>query len=283
MAYANNYVYMYGFGLLDDLHNFFPEMLYDETLFPDQRFGWFRYRASSLFPTIFTRQMNMYRIYNAPSRQEMFQTWVHSQTIGVTPSTTTQAPPSVQSPVPIRTTPTPNRPPVTPTRTATAASIPPNLPPRRTTYSRTTTHGNDIDILTALFTIPTTATNNNRYSNPVFGTNDLLSLLTNSLNLQDVPVVPTLEDIEAASRVIPHSEIPHDVNCTICQEHNHPNETSWRRLGCSHAFHTSCIIPWFARNVHCPVCRADIRDMHDDMSTTESPDHTSTTPQTDTT
>jgi hypothetical protein len=273
---------MYGFGLLDDLHNFFPEMLYDETLFPDQRFGWFRYRASSLFPTIFTRQMNMYRIYNAASRQEMFQTWVHSQTIGVAPAPApaTQAPPTVQAPVPVRTTPTPNRPPVTPSR-ATTTSIPPNLPPRPTTYSRTTTLGNDVDILTALFTIPTT-NNNNRYSNPVFGTNDLLSLLTNSLNLQDVPVVPTLEEIEGASRVIPHSEIPHDVNCTICQEHNHPNETSWRRLGCSHAFHASCIIPWFARNVHCPVCRADIRDMHDDMSTSESPNHTSTTPRTDT-
>ena len=147
------------------------------------------------------------------------------------------------------------------------------LPVRRTTYSRTTaTHGNDVDILTALFTVPTT---NNRYTNPVFGANDLLSLLTNSLNFQDVPVVPTLAEIEAASQIVPHAEIPNEVNCAICQEHTHPNETSWRRLGCSHEFHVSCIIPWFARNVHCPVCRADIREMQDDMSTTQtaSPEH----------
>jgi hypothetical protein len=70
---------MYGFSLLDDLHNFFPEILYDDSLFPDQRFGWFRYRASMLFPNIFTRQMNMYKIYNADERRRMFQEWINSQ------------------------------------------------------------------------------------------------------------------------------------------------------------------------------------------------------------
>lgn len=265
MAYTNTYVHMYGFGLLDDLHNFFPEILYDETLFPDQRFGWFRHRTTTLFPSIFTRQMNMYRIYNSASRQEMFQSWVNSQTIGV------QQAPVQATTVPTTSTPPISRPSAPITPPARVASIPrsiPDPPVRRTTYSRTTL-GNDLDVLTALFTIPTTTTNN-RYTNPVFGTNDLLSLLTNSLTFQDVPVVPTFEEIEAASQIVPHSEIPNEVNCAICQEHTYPNETSWRRLGCSHEFHVSCITPWFARNVHCPVCRADIREMSHASATTDT-------------
>ena len=181
MAYANNYAYMYGFGLLDDLHNFFPEMLYDDTLFADQRFGWFRHRASTLFPSIFTRQMNMYRIYNSVSRQEMFQSWVNSQAIDVQ-NTPTQATAPVNNPV--RTysqVAAAVPPPVTPTRT-TSTPVP-NAPARHTTYSRTTTLGGsgDVDILTALFTVPT-VTNANRFANTLLGTNDLLSLLTNSLS-----------------------------------------------------------------------------------------------------
>jgi hypothetical protein len=28
---------------------------------------------------------------------------------------------------------------------------------------------------------------------------------------------------------------------------------------CHHTFHKSCIDTWFQENVHCPVCRHDIR------------------------
>lgn len=267
MAYSNNYNYMYGFGLLDDLHNFYPEMLYDETLFPDRRFGWFRHRTSTLFPEVYVRQQNMYRIYHAANRQAQFTEWVNSQQ------------------------PTP----ATPVRPTTIPRTAPNAPARRT-FMRT--QGDDLspemDILTALFTVPTTTTTA-RISNNLFGSADLLSILTNHLNFQDVVVIPTIDQINAGSRSVDHEDIPADVTCAICQEHtvagNQP--VPWRRLHCSHQFHSTCIIPWFQRNVHCPVCRADVRTPpraaagtgetgldHDDMSTstTSSPTSVSPTP-----
>lgn len=362
MAYANNYTYMYGFSLLDDLHNFFPELLYDETLFPDQRFGWFRHRTSTLFPSVFSRQLNMYRIYNAAERQNMFTTWVNSQAIGIqTQPPPVPAPVAPAVPSPVR-TPAPAVPATTTdpiasirpiatlryapsrtysqaaaaaTATATAATaatpatvtatyaatdntaanilmrmaldetaIPqtpqrapsaalPNAPARRAGVTgRATQLGSDIDILTALLTVPTSVNARTVPLNPLntlFGTNDLLSLLTNSMNFQDVLVIPTLNQIEAASRIIEHADIGTEENCAICQEHTIPGQQSpWRRLHCSHQFHTSCIMPWFQRDVHCPVCRADIRDLgpaadHDDQSdmstSTETSEETQSTTQ----
>ena len=322
---------MYGFSLLDDLHNFFPEILYDETLFPDQHFGWFRHRTSMLFPSIFSRQMNTYRIYNSAERQHMFNTWVYSQAIGIQPhqaaAHTVPAAPSAPSVPPAYTVPAAPSVPAAPTApvsiaatirpialqystpsrtysqaaaaapatvTATSAGrvtdniaanmlmrmaldegLAPQTPqrppsavlpnaPRRGVTGRTTQLGSDMDILTALLTIPTTPNLplNINTVNSLFGSTDLLSLLTNSMNFQDVLVIPTINQIEAASRIIEHADIAADENCAICQEHTIPGHQSpWRRLHCSHQFHTSCIMPWFQRNVHCPVCRADVRDL----------------------
>lgn len=323
---------MYGFSLLDDLHNFFPEILYDDTLFPEQRFDWFRHRATTLFPNVFTRQMNMYRIYSAGERQRMFQEWVNSQAIGIAAPQTQQntwvnnPPPQgqVPAPTPAPTSATPSAANVagataplrpvatlryaTPARTYSQAAasatldeiqssaanillrmseplaapqtpqrIPPTIQPtapiRRNgvTAGRTATLGSDVDILTALFTLPTVPSNNTRTTptiNSLFGANEILSLLTNGLNLQDVLVVPTLNQIEAASRIILHGDVPADENCAICQEHTIPGQQSpWRRLHCSHQFHASCIMPWFQRDVHCPVCRADIRELGNNADT----------------
>ena len=332
MAYANNYTYMYGFSLLDDLHNFFPEILYDGTLFPEQRFEWFRYRASTLFPNIFTRQMNIYRIYSAVERQRMFQEWVNSQAIGIAsqsnvntwvnnppqppqvpavPSPPLPQPPQVPAaPAPVAVAVPPPATgatlrPVPPARTYSQAlasgtldeiqnsaanillrmsetipqtphripqSIQPTAPIRSNRTGRTfgsTSLGSDVDILTALFTLPTiNSTRTSPTINSLFGANEIMSLLTNGLNFQDVLVVPTLDQIDAGSCIILHENIPADENCAICQEHTIPGQQSpWRRLHCSHQFHSSCIIPWFQRDVHCPVCRADIRELGEDAGT----------------
>jgi hypothetical protein len=78
---------------------------------------------------------------------------------------------------------------------------------------------------------------------------------------EDVEVAPTTEQIAAASELKSHSEMPFEAVCAICQDHESQTaQEHWRQLHCHHAFHLSCIDNWFQRNVHCPVCRKDIRE-----------------------
>ena len=44
--------HIYGFSLFDELHNFLPELLYDDELFSDLPFRWMRARVRTLFPRI---------------------------------------------------------------------------------------------------------------------------------------------------------------------------------------------------------------------------------------
>lgn len=48
--------------------------------------------------------------------------------------------------------------------------------------------------------------------------------------------------------------------CAICQDTLTPEQEARRLNVCDHWFHRGCIDPWFQRNVHCPVCRHDVRD-----------------------
>jgi len=75
-------------------------------------------------------------------------------------------------------------------------------------------------------------------------------------NYEDVVVAPSQQDIENGSKVV--TQVSDDTICAICQEHAH-EDRRWRVLSCQHSFHMPCIKQWFEQNVHCPVCRADIR------------------------
>ncbi|XP_059306519.1 E3 ubiquitin-protein ligase SGR9, amyloplastic-like [Lycium ferocissimum] len=46
-----------------------------------------------------------------------------------------------------------------------------------------------------------------------------------------------------------------DDTCPVCQdEFKHENEVI--TTYCSHAFHTSCLLPWLSQKNTCPTCRA---------------------------
>jgi len=81
---------------------------------------------------------------------------------------------------------------------------------------------------------------------------------------QMTPVVvrPTIEQINEASSITPHTEIDASHVCTICQDHGSAEDTpEWRELdGCGHLYHKKCIDRWFETSVQCPICRMDIRD-----------------------
>ena len=75
---------------------------------------------------------------------------------------------------------------------------------------------------------------------------------------QSVVVAPTQQQITSASTLESPTEALED-NCAICQD-TMEAEQSLRRLNhCHHVFHKMCIDTWFRTNVHCPTCRHDIR------------------------
>ena len=81
-------------------------------------------------------------------------------------------------------------------------------------------------------------------------------------NLDPVLVYPSIEQLEAstslrAATVADEQEIQ---TCSICQEGYVDGQAIRTINHCHHAFHKTCIDPWFQRNVRCPVCRHDIRE-----------------------
>ena len=105
--------------------------------------------------------------------------------------------------------------------------------------------------------------------------NGLGQFLGNNLNnlvFEDVPVVPTNQQIDDASTLLVPVEVSPETICSVCQHHYYDVENDitqvdvrtgvdwmWRRLHCNHSFHRPCIDQWFTQSVLCPICRADIR------------------------
>ena len=80
-----------------------------------------------------------------------------------------------------------------------------------------------------------------------------LTLADTAVAMENVRVVPTQLQIDNALTNIASSEN----NCAICQDSI--TSAGARIRHCSHEFHRSCLISWFAMSVRCPVCRHDVR------------------------
>jgi len=77
--------------------------------------------------------------------------------------------------------------------------------------------------------------------------------------MDPIPVRPTVQQIAAATS-IELIDAEGDV-CAICQDTMAPGREVRNLNACDHRFHTGCIDTWFTTNVHCPVCRHDIRNV----------------------
>jgi hypothetical protein len=75
---------------------------------------------------------------------------------------------------------------------------------------------------------------------------------------EPVTVRPTREEIEEATETITGLT---NQSCAICQDLITVSDNCRRILFCRHTYHRNCIDQWFERNVRCPVCRHDIRDI----------------------
>jgi hypothetical protein len=79
--------------------------------------------------------------------------------------------------------------------------------------------------------------------------------------MEPVAVVPTREQIRAASTIIRFGDIANPINseCPISRE-TFDSGDEVTQLFCGHIFSTDDINTWFSSHVGCPVCRVDIRE-----------------------
>ncbi len=204
----------YGVQLLDDIHNYFPALLYD----------------SHRFRTV--QDVLQYVISNTQNRFNLFQRGQrnYSQTPRSTPL-------------------------VTPDEVVTETiDITPLFTSR---FARPATN---------IIRPTTTATASHIFNYPL-STSDMYEELFSSLrslasraNLDPVIVHPSTLQIEAATQLSMADGEEEGELCSICQDRYTDGQAIRKITHCSHAFHKTCIDEWFERNVHCPICRYDIRD-----------------------
>jgi hypothetical protein len=259
----NGFQTVYGFSMLDEVHNFMPELLYDDQIFTDTTLLWMRHRIRTLFP-VFVRQQNLYSIYHAQTRRNDHNQWQNNlnppagplaaTTAGPLAATTagplaaTTAGPVAAPPVHAAPAPPPLITPfLTPVRTRVRTGNPPPVS-RRVRSDENATNDVIRELLGSAFLV------DNILHNTV-ASNFMFDMRTTQ---EDVPVIPTSAEIATGSTEVPYSDVPSDASCAVCQEHGEAE--AWRKIHCGHLFHDRCIMPWFQRNVHCPVCRADVRD-----------------------
>ena len=277
MTFSEQYETQYGFGILDELHNFMPEILYDELMFPNEMLAYFRHRISTLFPQ-YIRQKSLYTMYGYQQRHTSFNEWRRSRmNQAPTPTSTTTPMPDIFSTlnsvlgagtnihvdIPGA--------PVTPPAQINGRRVRLEVPPARNADAVVGSppqivrrHHADVGFNANLLMPENPEALLNLLTTGIFAnTFDVPIVLRDARHVyEDVEVTATAAEIEAGSTLVNQDTIAEDFNCAICQEHTHADSNSshqWRKLHCTHAFHKECIDSWLLHSVNCPACRADIR------------------------
>lgn len=258
----SNYETLYGVGLLDDLHNYFPALLYDSSSFVSTRdvmayvqrqtrarFDLFSYGQreylSRQTPSVASSQ---------PSYRRVVRTSFASMPSNVGPANSTL--------------PNPHHP--SPTGEESAESL---LTSTLTQMLNRST-GQQIQVQLNTFDGEEEDDEEAPQANTYIA-NALLSLLNLPITqpsgtglfrrgpmdsfLQPVVVHPTSEQIAEHTTL---GNLVSDVDhaCAICQDSLTAEQEGRKLNACGHWFHRACIDTWFERDVHCPVCRHDIRE-----------------------
>ena len=129
----------------------------------------------------------------------------------------------------------------------------------RSTYISDTDTGGSPDILSFIADIITNTNDPAANNNPI-----ITNFLTNFLN-SSVPIRPTQDQINIASRLVRYSDIqtPNSSSCAISLEPFTPSDSVIQLRHCGHIFFPEPFNQWFCNNVRCPVCRHDIRNVTD--------------------
>jgi hypothetical protein len=86
-------------------------------------------------------------------------------------------------------------------------------------------------------------------------------------DLENVPIVASQDIINRNTRSVRFDEVVNPLNydCPISLERFQSNSILTQIIGCNHLFCTNEITRWFRSNVHCPVCRYDIREIDNNI------------------
>jgi hypothetical protein len=232
----------YGIGLLDDVHNILPEILYDTAMFPrNQLVTFVQTRVRTLFEEEYIRNRTQYRLFQQSRRSSL--------------------------------PPPPPPPPLQPLQQPLQQHQVPIVTATTTVTTTSEEEDNIISSFLELFgTLATTGQATHRSpresqqgSRRFVRRGQGLQPRPNPQGFMDpVPVHPTSADLERAT-ILSSIEPPAEEICTICQSHNvPPSSPQWRIIRhCGHRFHRSCIDQWFETHVRCPNCQHDIRDYAD--------------------
>ena len=236
---------LYNVGLLDDLHKYFPDLLYNPSRF---------HNVQDVLSYIQTQTRSRFNLYDYGLSQQQG----NRQNVVIQPSETGTTTANHNPQCTCR-----DCMPTIRTPTQRARQVATNPPPvRRVSVSPFSSYNfyppidseliDSTNILTSLLSLA---------SSPPLQTIPLGTTFLNSM--ENVIVRPSLEQINAASTVFNMPTTPDisDTTCTVCQDTMEPSVPVRRLNTCHHQFHKSCIDTWFERSVRCPVCRRDIRDL----------------------
>jgi len=218
----SQYESVYGIGLLDDIHNYFPELLYNQEAFDSPVLTYVRRQTRERFD-----------LFSHGERQ-----WRASQPVSSAAVATGAAA----------------------TGAAAATATASGFAAHRRAFSRTMATPSPSTPINS--TLPTTSnadilTTRLLLTLMSIPTGGPLGAGENSF-LQPVLVRPTAEEIEA-NTTVGHVVSDEPVSCAICQDVLTPEQEGRKLLGCGHWFHRGCIDTWLTRNVRCPNCRHDVR------------------------
>lgn len=227
---ADRYERVYDVGLLDDLHNYFPGLLYE----PD------RFRTvSDVLNYIRQNTSRRFNLFDYGARQHLQQQNTRASSNRVPQNTFTRQVPVVNRWTPPVVT-QPSHLEFDLTNAVDIALLAPLL--------------RSLDRLTGLDS-PAPPPMAHTPIQRVGGGNRFTGLF------QDIVVHASQELIDAASNM---RTLLMDVeeSCSICQDRMRQGENIRRLNACQHEFHGACVDNWFLhRSVLCPVCRHDIRDL----------------------
>ena len=228
---------IYSIQLLNDLHNYFPDVLYNPGRFRNiQDLLDYIRQVADVNP--YTRGLNIYNNHQVYNSRTNMGTRQNATTVPTYPPVgPVAAPPTINA--------------TWAPAVVAATAFEENIP--QTTRIRVPINN-----------INTTALMNTLWGGmfgdifgPIGGEPAGLQTFLN----QRVVIRPTNEEIDNASTLY-RAIGRHDDICAICQDMIESNQEVRKLNHCNHYFHSECIDTWFQTNVMCPTCRHDIREVN---------------------